>query len=60
MFYYDPEVIEFANWFPVEYTLKNIGHTEISHIYFSANLPKNTSLLGIENQENEMCYENFF
>ena len=60
MFYYDPKVIESENWVSVEYTLKNIGHTEISHIYFSTNLPKNTSLFGIENKENEMCYENNF
>ena len=58
MFYYDPEVIEYENWVSVEYTLKNIGHTEISHIYFSTNLPKNTSLFGVETRENEMCYEN--
>lgn len=58
MFYYDTEVVEPEKWVSVEYTLKNIGHTEISHMYFSTNLPKNTSLFGIENGENEMCYEN--
>lgn len=60
MFYYDPEVIESENWVSVEYTLRNIGHTEISHIYFSTNLPKNTSIFGVENCENEMCYEKNF
>ena len=60
MFYYDSEIIKPENWVSVEYTLKNIGHTEISHMYFSTNLPKNTSLFGIENGENEMCYENNF
>ena len=58
MFYYDTEVIEPEKWVSVEYTLKNIGYTEISHMYFSTNLPKNTSLFGIDNKENEMCYEN--
>lgn len=58
MFYYDTEVVEPEKWVSVEYTLKNIGNTEISHMYFSTNLPKNTSLFGIDNEENEMCYEN--
>ncbi len=58
MFYYDPEVVEPEKWVSVEYALKNIGNTEISHMYFSTNLPKNTSLFGIDNEENEMCYEN--
>lgn len=58
MFYYDTEVVEPEKWVSVEYTLKNIGHTEISHMYFSTNLPKNTSLFGVETRENEMCYEN--
>ena len=60
MFYYDREVIEPEKWVSIEYSLKNVGHTEISHIYFSTNLPKNTSLFGVENRENEMCYENNF
>ena len=58
MFCYDTEVVKPEKWVSVEYTLKNIGNTEISHMYFSTNLPKNTSLFGIDNEENEMCYEN--
>lgn len=57
-FYYDPDVIETEKWVSAEYTLKNIGHTEISHMFFSTNLTRNTSLFGVENGDNEECYKN--
>ena len=58
MFYYDESIIKPENWVCVEYTLRNTGHTEIDHIYFSTNLPKNTALFDVLNEENVTCYEN--
>ena len=58
MFYYDESIVNPENWVCVEYTLRNTGHTEIDHIYFSTNLPKNTALFDVLNEENVMCYEN--
>ena len=57
-FYYDESVIKPENWVCVEYTLRNTGHTEIDHIYFSTNLPKSTVLFDVLNEENLMCFEN--
>lgn len=60
MFFYDESVITPENWVCVEYTLRNTGHTEIDHIYFSTNLPKNTALFNVLNEENVMCHDNHF
>ena len=60
MFFYDESVITPGNWVCVEYTLRNTGHTEIDHIYFSTNLPKNTALFNVLNEENVMCHDNHF
>lgn len=60
MFYYDESIIKPENWVCVEYILRNTGHTEIDHIYFSTNLPKNTALFNVLNEENIMCYESRF
>ena len=60
MFFYDESVITPENWVCVEYTLRNTGHTEIDHIYFSTNLPQNTALFNVLNKENVMCYDNHF
>lgn len=57
MFFYDESVITPENWVCVEYTLRNTGHTEIDHIYFSTNLPKNTAMFNVLNEENVMCYD---
>ena len=58
MFYYEESIVKPENWVCVEYTLRNTGHTEIDHIYFSSNLTKNTALFDVLNEENVMCYEN--
>ena len=58
LFYYDQSIVKPENWDCVEYTLRNTGHTEIDHIYFSTNLPENTSLFNVLNDENVMCYDN--
>lgn len=60
MIYYDPKVIEPDNWISVEYTLKNIGCTEIQHVYFSTNSPQSTSIFDVGKRLNEKCYESYF
>ena len=59
-FYYDKSITKPENWVCVEYVFRNTGNTEIDHIYFSTNLPKNTALFNVLNGENEICYENCF
>lgn len=58
MFYYPPEIVDSQKWSSVKYTLKNIGHTEISHLFVSTNLPKNTALFENNKGENKLYYEN--
>lgn len=58
MFYYDESTVKSENWVCVEYTLRNTGHTEIDHIYFSTNLVRNTALFNVLDEENVMYYEN--
>ena len=50
-FYYDEQALEINNLVYVEYILKNIGQTEIMDICLSTNLPKNTSLLELDDRE---------
>ena len=50
-FHYDPFVLDKTKWRCVDYILKNIGGTEIDHLYLSTNLPKNTSLLNASTNE---------
>ena len=57
-FYYDKRIINPKDWISVTYTLKNIGGTEIDHIYFTSNLVKNVSLFNISNGENMFSYHN--
>ena len=57
MFYYKPEVINSNEWVCYEYFLKNVGKTEIDHIYFSTNLYKNTSLFSVSNGRHKLYYD---
>jgi hypothetical protein len=50
-FHYDPLVLDKKKWRCVEYVLKNIGGTEIDHLYLSTNLVKGTSLLNVLTEE---------
>ena len=59
-FYYDPNVIKPENWVSIEYTLKNIGNTEISYVYFSTELVKSTSLFSTKNENHKIHYMNKF
>lgn len=59
-FHYDPLVLDKKKWRCVDYVLKNIGDTEIDHIYLSTNLPKNTSLLNASTNEYVSDYKNMF
>ena len=43
-FIYDDEILNEEKWASVEYILKNIGSTEIDHMYFSTNYMKTTSV----------------
>lgn len=43
-FIYDDEILNEEKWASVEYILKNIGSTEIDHMYFSTNYVKSTSI----------------
>ncbi len=57
-FHYDPLVLDKTKWRCVDYVLKNIGGTEIDHLYLSTNLPKNTSLLNASTDEYISDYNN--
>ena len=46
-FSYDEGVGDKNNWVNVDYVLKNIGQTEIDHLYIMTGLPKNTSLFNV-------------
>ncbi len=59
-FHYDPLVLDKKKWCCVDYVLKNIGGTEIDHLYLSTNLPKNTSLLNASTNEYVSAYNNMF
>lgn len=59
-FHYDPLILDKKKWRCVDYVLKNIGGTEIDHLYLSTNLPKDTSLFNVSNNEHVLCYENMF
>ena len=50
-FYYDSNALNPEKWVSVESTLKNVGHTEINHMYVSTDLPKITAVFGVENGE---------
>ncbi len=57
-FYYNAGLIDCNNWKCVQYTLKNIGATEIDHLYFSTNLTKNTALFDVNKDEYKWFYYN--
>ena len=59
-FKYNPDIINKDKWFSVDYVLKNIGATEIDHLYLITNLPKNTSLFNASNNEYISDYKNEF
>ena len=51
-FTYDPRVFTSDEWVCVEYEFKNIGLTEIHHLYISTNLVKSTSIFDVLSGEN--------
>lgn len=57
-FYYDKRIVEPSSWISVNYTLKNIGKTEIDHLYFTSNLVKSISIFNISNGDNIYSYNN--
>ena len=57
-FYYDKRMVNSKDWVNITYTLKNIGGTEIDHLYFTSNLVKSVSLFNISNGENLFSYNN--
>lgn len=59
-FKYNPDIINKGKWVSVDYVLKNIGATEIDHLYLITNLPKNTSLFNASNNEYISDYKNEF
>lgn len=59
-FKYNPDIINKDKWVSVDYVLKNIGATEIDHLYLITNLPKNTSLFNASNNEYISDYKNEF
>lgn len=46
-FSYDEGLVDKNNWVSVDYVLKNIGQTEIDHLYVMTGLPQNTSLFNV-------------
>lgn len=50
-FFYDEQALDLNNMVYVEYILKNIGQTEIIDICLSTNLPRNTSLLELDERK---------
>ena len=56
-FIYDEEIANEDKLVCAEYLLKNIGNTEIDHLFVSTNLPKDTSLFNVLNGENKLCYK---
>ena len=59
-FEYHPDVINKEKWVSVDYVFKNIGATEIDHLYLMTNLPKDTSLFNVSNNEYISDYKNKF
>lgn len=57
-FYYDKRITEPSEWISVNYTLKNIGGTEIVHLYFTSNLVRSISIFNISNEDNIYSYNN--
>lgn len=57
-FYYDNRTINPKDWISVSYSLKNIGETEIDHLYFTSNLVKSISIFNVSNGENVFSYNN--
>ena len=59
-FEYNSDIINRDKWISVDYILKNIGATEIDHLYLITNLPKNTSIFNASNNEYISDYKNKF
>lgn len=57
-FIYDEEIADEDKLVCAEYLLKNTGNTEIDHLFLSTNLPRDTSLFNVLNEENKFCYKN--
>lgn len=55
-FYYDEDIKDPSKWVYAEYEFKNTGATEISSIYFSTNLYRNTSIFNTSIQQNVFSY----
>ena len=50
-FKYNPYLLETEKWVAVDYVLKNIGATEVDHLYLMTNLPRNTSIFNVTSGE---------
>lgn len=57
-FSYSDKVMDKKNWSHVEYEFRNIGHTEISHLFISTNFKKETALFSAKGEINRFHYIN--
>lgn len=56
-FIYDKSLINQEDWVCVDYTFRNTGNTEIDHFYFSTNLPDNTAIFNVKDNQYELFYQ---